>query len=92
MRHATTLDEKRRARDLADARTRLRQQTDLLVDAIAGEARSQLEGQPVLTIYHSICRQLREMGLEPAEAKVYQVACWISGEDGPDLAPPPMAA
>jgi len=75
-----------------DRYSRLGLQTDVLIDAIAGSARDQLEGLPVPVIYARLCAQLRAMGLVPAEDKVRRVAAWISGPELADRTPGNQAA
>lgn len=63
------------------SRPHLNTATDVLVDAITGAGRTDLEGQPQPVVYALLCRQLRAMGLEPDSPKVRRVAAWISSED-----------
>lgn len=89
MSHATTQNQRPAADDHC---TRLHRQTDMLIDAIAGSARDQLEGLPVPVIYARLCAQLHAMGLVPAEEKVQRVAAWISGPEPTDHVPGNRAA
>ena len=81
MSEVLTFDELPSTGDVADRRVRLTAQTDMLIDAITGASREQLEQLPVPVIFNRLCAQLRGMGLEPAEAKVMRVARWISMVD-----------
>jgi len=52
-------------------------QADLLIDAIAGRARADLEGLSVAQIYNALVARIEAMGMRPAEQKVLRVAHWI---------------
>ena len=72
------------ATTLLDQRTRLTAQTDMLIDAITGARRAELEGLPVAMVFARLCAQLRAMGLRPDEPKVLRIARWISTSNDAD--------